>query len=87
MIKLEALSILFNFSMLGDTSVVVTFEARTFYGGRKEFLLLQVLLALQVPETSLFKCAMRAMRRLKWGLVVSTVKVKPLEAATDLRKV
>jgi hypothetical protein len=30
---------------------------------------------------------MGAMRRLKWGLVIGTVEVKPLEATTDLRKV
>jgi hypothetical protein len=87
MIKLEALTILFNFSLLGYTSFVVALETRTVQGGGKEVLLFQVLLALQVSEASFLKCAMRALRRLKGGLVVGTVEVKPLEATTDLRKV
>jgi hypothetical protein len=78
MIKLEALAIPFNLSLLGYTSFVVALDTRTIQGGGKEVLLLQVLLALQVAEASFLKCAMGAMRRLKWGLVVCTVKVKPL---------
>jgi hypothetical protein len=52
MIKLEALAILFNFSLQGDTSFVGTLEAWAFYGGRIEVLLLHILLALQVAEAS-----------------------------------
>lgn len=87
MIKLEALAIPFNFSLLGYTSFVVALDTRTVQGGGKEVLLLQVLLALQVAEASFLKSAMGALRRLKRGLVVGTVKFKPLETTTDLRKV
>ena len=84
MIKLEALPILFNFSLLGYTSFVITIDTRILQGGRKDVLLLQVLLALQLAKAPFLECSMGTMRRLKWGLVVGTVKVKPLEATTNL---